>query len=558
MIEKGQVGIDFYGILSSLLSLMNRRRVFYICLTILALFLVGTVVVLSSITYYLAIDPNAYLTEFEVPFHGIGSHWNATEHNQIERIPRIIHQTWKTDVLPARWKGISEACRKMMPDYEYMLWTDASSRDFIASHYPWFLENFDGYTYPIQRADAIRYFVLHHYGGVYIDLDIGCLRPVDPLLVYPVVLPKTIPVGVSNDLMFAEKRHPFLEQTIHNLVTFDHSWILNYPTVMFSTGPMFLSAQYGLYTSSHPTTAVQDIRILPKSLYGKNAKEGEAPHSFFSHFYGSSWHADDAAFIGFLGTWGKLLMWIGLIILIAGVIRLSSNKQRRYSLRRIGGYEVLLPRLSHRSGRWHLHLGGWSGSSTQPPSPDGDETPSAMDGDVSILHLPFDHVTPASPSLSESSNFADPYAGRTASPIVEVFNRLRNRVASSMGVGGREDAPRTPLRTRRHRSRGVLFFLPAIFTQSPDIELAQTSIPPRISSSNTLTRASQLLPEKTTFHADLESVGDLVNAHPLEYAPSSRSSQDTTLVDCSDPPHQRQSSSSSTGGPSRSRNTHRR
>ena len=47
-----------------------------------------------------------------------------------------------------------------------MLWTDASSREFIANEYPWFLDTFDGYTYPIQRADAIRYFVLHHYGGV--------------------------------------------------------------------------------------------------------------------------------------------------------------------------------------------------------------------------------------------------------------------------------------------------------------------------------------------------------------------------------------------------------
>jgi mannosyltransferase OCH1-like enzyme len=39
------------------------------------------------------------------------------------------------------------------------------------SRYPWFLETFDGYPYPIQRADAIRYFVLHHFGGIYIDLD---------------------------------------------------------------------------------------------------------------------------------------------------------------------------------------------------------------------------------------------------------------------------------------------------------------------------------------------------------------------------------------------------
>ncbi len=45
------------------------------------------------------------------------------------------------------------------------------SRDFIADEYGWFLDTFDNYVYPIQRADAIRYFVLAHYGGFYIDLD---------------------------------------------------------------------------------------------------------------------------------------------------------------------------------------------------------------------------------------------------------------------------------------------------------------------------------------------------------------------------------------------------
>ena len=152
---------------------------------------------------------------------------------------------------------------------EYMFWTDASSREFIAENYSWFLDTFDAYTYPIQRADAIRYFVLHHYGGVYIDLDIGCLDSLDPLLVYLVILPKTIPVRVSNDLMFAEEGHPLMAQTIHNLVTFDHSWILDYPTVMFSTGPMFLSAQYSLYTYSTPASfeSLGEVCILPKSLY---------------------------------------------------------------------------------------------------------------------------------------------------------------------------------------------------------------------------------------------------------------------------------------------------
>ena len=95
---------------------MNRRRSLYVFLSILALFLLGTVVVLSSITYYLAIDPRAYLSESEVPVLDNTTRWDAPAHGQVERIPRIIHQTWKSETLPPRWRGISQACRDMMPD----------------------------------------------------------------------------------------------------------------------------------------------------------------------------------------------------------------------------------------------------------------------------------------------------------------------------------------------------------------------------------------------------------------------------------------------------------
>jgi hypothetical protein len=86
-------------------------------------------------------------------------------------IPKIIHQTYINESLPEHWKGPQQSCLDLHPDYEYKLWTDKKSREFIAAEYPWFLETFDGYPYPIQRADAIRYFVLHHFGGIYIDLD---------------------------------------------------------------------------------------------------------------------------------------------------------------------------------------------------------------------------------------------------------------------------------------------------------------------------------------------------------------------------------------------------
>lgn len=69
----------------------------------------------------------------------------------------------------------------------------------MAKHYPSFLPTFDSYKYPIQRADAIRYFVLHRFGGIYMDLDVGCKRDFAPLLSgdWDVVLMKTIPVSAT-------------------------------------------------------------------------------------------------------------------------------------------------------------------------------------------------------------------------------------------------------------------------------------------------------------------------------------------------------------------------
>jgi len=95
---------------------MAKRRTIYTLLVLLALVLFGTVVVLSSISYYLHINAVAYLSDREVPLLSNTTRWNATEHGKLEKIPRIIHQTWKSETLPADWKRLSEACQNMMPD----------------------------------------------------------------------------------------------------------------------------------------------------------------------------------------------------------------------------------------------------------------------------------------------------------------------------------------------------------------------------------------------------------------------------------------------------------
>ena len=100
------------------------------------------------------------------------------------KIPKIIHQTWRTkdipfDVYKKEW---IDSWKRLHPDWEYRLWTDEENRDLIKKEYPWFLETYDGYPEGIYRADAARYFILYHCGGLYADLDFQALKNVEPLL----------------------------------------------------------------------------------------------------------------------------------------------------------------------------------------------------------------------------------------------------------------------------------------------------------------------------------------------------------------------------------------
>lgn len=120
---------------------------------------------------------------------------------------------------PALVSSRSQLCARMC---RYMFWTDQSARDFIAKEYPWFLASYDSYPHTIQRVDALRYFALHTYGGIYLDLDVGCQWRLDGLRQHGITLPETDPTGFSNDVMAAAPEHPFLQHVIEGLAGWNH------------------------------------------------------------------------------------------------------------------------------------------------------------------------------------------------------------------------------------------------------------------------------------------------------------------------------------------------
>ncbi len=97
-------------------------------------------------------------------------------------IPSIIHQTWKDREIPQELHPFQASWKRYHPTWEYRLWTDVDCRKLIADHYSWFLPIYDLYPQPIMRTDTARCFILHHFGGIYADLDYECLKPFETLL----------------------------------------------------------------------------------------------------------------------------------------------------------------------------------------------------------------------------------------------------------------------------------------------------------------------------------------------------------------------------------------
>ena len=77
------------------------------------------------------------------------------------KIPKIIHQTWKSINVPNHWLVSQQSIKEMQPNWVYKLWTDDENLEFIQTKFPWFLTTYNSFEYGIQRADAIRYFILY-------------------------------------------------------------------------------------------------------------------------------------------------------------------------------------------------------------------------------------------------------------------------------------------------------------------------------------------------------------------------------------------------------------
>lgn len=177
------------------------------------------------------------------------------------KIPHNIHQTAISSCISEDNIINVKSFVDNNPDWKYYFWTDESARLLIEHQHPYLLDIWDNVDTGVKRADILRYVVLYEYGGVYADIDVENLRPLDRVTrKYNCIVPTEPlehsafmydrPFVMNNGIILCSKGHPFLKQLLNNLKDTINK------DVMSATGPLFVTKQFIKYNKNMHKTEI--------------------------------------------------------------------------------------------------------------------------------------------------------------------------------------------------------------------------------------------------------------------------------------------------------------
>ena len=164
---------------------------------------------------------------------------------QTTNIPRIIGQFWDAIIPPPDLSDLSKTWRDGNPGYRHVLFNEESARDYLAAHFPAaVVKAYLHCTDATTKADLFRLAFLDHDGGVWVDMDDRCIRPLSE------IIPDEAEAffwqentgHLCNNLMAAKAGHPILRRALVAAVNAinrgdrDKVWML--------TGPGLLSRAF--------------------------------------------------------------------------------------------------------------------------------------------------------------------------------------------------------------------------------------------------------------------------------------------------------------------------
>lgn len=211
-------------------------------------------------------------------------------------IPKIIHQIYwdfSEENKPPKeeWQRSSQELRQKHPKWKYYCWNLEQATDLIEEEYPYLLNKWESFS-NIEKCDTLRAVLMYHYGGVYCDMDIKCVKPFDDLLDKgDVILAEAsyssfLIKPVINSVMLSKPKMEFWKLFMDRI---NQVWIPKIlPTVFrifYLAGPLALSLHY---------TSYQDmVELYPSEYFDVKSEEEITENTYVIHYGNTSWNNDE-------------------------------------------------------------------------------------------------------------------------------------------------------------------------------------------------------------------------------------------------------------------------
>jgi len=237
-------------------------------------------------------------------------------------IPKTIHQIWfqGEKQIPEHLRVFHNGWHTMNPSFEIILWDEPAIKRLLTNCDNSVRSLYDSYPYMIQKIDLAKYIILYSYGGIYIDMDMKPLRPIeDTFLNYDIIISK-IPFNIIYNILFSFIGHDINKDIINNGVIFSvarHPGLLNVIDlclknrhtilgalnktlyIYHTTGPVcFTNALCDLDTGSARVKILDNTYFESCDILTVHMGVCKPPaHAIGLHLYESSWVSSSDKFI---------------------------------------------------------------------------------------------------------------------------------------------------------------------------------------------------------------------------------------------------------------------
>lgn len=190
---------------------------------------------------------------------------NSLKQETSQKIPKLIWQTAKSKPHPNS-HDLIKSFIDLNPDYEWLFMDDSRCEQFIRDHFNQeFYDMYKSLPFGVMRADVWRVAVVYVYGGVYVDTDCRCIKPINEWLKPEdsLIVGEEMDNGDLFNCMFASiPKHPALLSVLNRFVEL-------YNSPYFLDGSELQIQNFGQYGFSNGVLRYykenpQDIKIIEK------------------------------------------------------------------------------------------------------------------------------------------------------------------------------------------------------------------------------------------------------------------------------------------------------